>query len=144
MESGEKLCSVCSTEDSKYRCPKCRSFYCSLVCSKAHKSSGKCAPSEEAARRPKDGTKEQKQEQERSDLQSDVSVPVLLSESQKKELRRHPGVKTAVRSRRLRAQLRAIHCASDRQGALKRARLIPEFEDFVESLLEAVATKAPV
>lgn len=30
-------CEVCNAAESKYRCPKCRARYCSLVCFKAHK-----------------------------------------------------------------------------------------------------------
>ena len=31
------LCSVCGENGAKYRCPKCETVTCSLVCSKAHK-----------------------------------------------------------------------------------------------------------
>ena len=30
-------CGVCGKNDAKYRCPKCETVSCSLVCSKAHK-----------------------------------------------------------------------------------------------------------
>jgi len=35
--SSSKFCSVCNEENSKYKCPKCRSFYCSVGCCKKHK-----------------------------------------------------------------------------------------------------------
>ncbi|KAG2228859.1 hypothetical protein BDF21DRAFT_400600 [Thamnidium elegans] len=31
------LCKICEKEESKYKCPKCRAPYCSLVCFKQHK-----------------------------------------------------------------------------------------------------------
>ncbi|KAG2206156.1 hypothetical protein INT47_003805 [Mucor saturninus] len=31
------LCKICEKEQSKYKCPKCRAPYCSLVCFKKHK-----------------------------------------------------------------------------------------------------------
>lgn len=31
------LCKICEIEQSKYKCPKCRVSYCSLVCFKKHK-----------------------------------------------------------------------------------------------------------
>ena len=30
-------CGVCGKNDAKYRCPKCETVSCSLVCSKSHK-----------------------------------------------------------------------------------------------------------
>lgn len=39
-------CEVCSTVESKYKCPKCSTRYCSLECFKAHKNdSGDCGQS---------------------------------------------------------------------------------------------------
>ncbi|GBL61145.1 Box C/D snoRNA protein 1 [Araneus ventricosus] len=37
----ENLCSVCN-EPSKYRCPKCSTFSCSLECVKVHKEETAC------------------------------------------------------------------------------------------------------
>lgn len=33
-----KICSVCAKENSAYKCPKCKVFYCSVTCCKAHKA----------------------------------------------------------------------------------------------------------
>jgi len=35
-------CQVCNTQPSKYTCPGCSIKFCSLVCSKQHKSESKC------------------------------------------------------------------------------------------------------
>lgn len=36
-DSKPKLCELCGTELSKYRCPKCKILYCSVACFKSHK-----------------------------------------------------------------------------------------------------------
>ena len=33
-----KICIICQSENSKYKCPKCHSFYCSVSCFKDHKN----------------------------------------------------------------------------------------------------------
>ncbi|CAL1573863.1 unnamed protein product [Knipowitschia caucasica] len=39
-----QLCIVCSEQPPKYRCPACRSRYCSVVCYRKHKDS--CLPAQ--------------------------------------------------------------------------------------------------
>ena len=38
MPTQENSCVICSKLNSTYKCPKCRSVYCSLQCNKAHKA----------------------------------------------------------------------------------------------------------
>ncbi|XP_040277342.1 zinc finger HIT domain-containing protein 3 isoform X2 [Bufo bufo] len=38
-------CCTCSAESARYRCPRCRLQYCSVVCCKKHKET--CLPKEE-------------------------------------------------------------------------------------------------
>ncbi|XP_064425017.1 zinc finger HIT domain-containing protein 3 isoform X2 [Latimeria chalumnae] len=40
-----EICGICAGEAPKYRCPACRTRYCSVPCCKKHKES--CIPSEE-------------------------------------------------------------------------------------------------
>ncbi|WBW73083.1 snoRNA biogenesis protein Bcd1 [Schizosaccharomyces osmophilus] len=42
-EGRSKICSVCKTNVSKYRCPGCESLYCSLSCNKTHKERTECS-----------------------------------------------------------------------------------------------------
>ncbi|EPX70439.1 snoRNA biogenesis protein [Schizosaccharomyces octosporus yFS286] len=42
-EGRSKICSVCTTNISKYRCPGCETSYCSLNCNKTHKGQTKCS-----------------------------------------------------------------------------------------------------
>uniref|UniRef100_A0A3Q2D040 Zinc finger HIT-type containing 3 n=1 Tax=Cyprinodon variegatus TaxID=28743 RepID=A0A3Q2D040_CYPVA len=42
-----QICSVCSEQTPKYRCPSCRIRYCSLGCYKKHKDT--CLPAEKPA-----------------------------------------------------------------------------------------------
>jgi hypothetical protein len=37
-------CTVCSSNKASYKCPKCRSVYCSIQCNKVHKSSCSSQP----------------------------------------------------------------------------------------------------
>ncbi|KAI8061854.1 uncharacterized protein B0P05DRAFT_599502 [Gilbertella persicaria] len=39
------ICQICEKQEAKYKCPKCRAPYCSLVCFKTHKEIPCKAPS---------------------------------------------------------------------------------------------------
>lgn len=62
----------------------------------------------------------------------------FLSASQKAALASDEDVRGLVRSKRLRDQLERINSAPDRQAELKKARLIPEFEEFVSKMLHVI------
>ena len=141
----DKACVVCTSGKSKYRCPKCRGHYCSVACSGEHKlscvaikpesiSTEKVAPtsSNSDVNNKSVSPKESKLTAQRP---SDV---VLLSDAQKKALAKDEEVAATLRSKRLQDKLRRIHAAPNRQDALKKARLIPEFDAFVGSILSAV------
>lgn len=43
VNSNQKVCAVCSTNDAIYTCPRCAMRTCSLGCCKAHKLTYKCS-----------------------------------------------------------------------------------------------------
>ena len=82
-------------------------------------------------------TEEENLSKEREEILAERKL-VLLTDSQKRKLTTHVDVRQSMKSRRLRAQLERINNATDRQGELKRARLIPEFEAFISTMLKAI------
>lgn len=141
----ERICIICSADNSKYRCPKCRETYCSLPCSKLHKDTCSTARAS-AVKASDDQTNYKVASNENIGVTSrgeatDMSF-ALLSDAQKEALEKSPAVREAVRSKRLQSQLESINSASNRQAALKKARTIPEFEEFIEKVLSTVSEKA--
>lgn len=53
LGSGESLCVVCSEAEAKYRCPRCRSRYCSVKCFRLHKEA--CVPGTTSDVNPAEG-----------------------------------------------------------------------------------------
>ena len=142
-----KECVICSVAESKYRCPACRSLYCSVACSKAHKASGECTKVEGAVRPPPVPCTVTPSSGAAAAVVATVPRPVarpeealteFLSAAQKSALAADEDVRGLVRSKRLRDQLERVNSAPDRQAELKKARLIPEFEKFVSKMLHAI------
>jgi hypothetical protein len=142
-----KECVVCAKENANYRCPLCRERYCSVVCCSTHKLS--CANLEKQDKQEpnqrtdrNEGQGERKGE-ERTEGESVEEVKGnkssqserILTDFEKQKLRNSELIKSQLRSKRLVSDLMKIDSAEDRQDELKRARINPEFEQFVNTLL---------
>ena len=124
----KERCNVCKENDSKYRCPSCRMCYCSLQCSKIHKT--ECYPPIISADESKDN----------KETNNDGDEFILLSTEQKSDLINSNEIQDALKSTRLKNDLIAIDSAKNRQSVLKRARNKPEFEEFISKILKVVNT----
>ena len=119
-------CIVCKENDSKYRCTSCRLCYCSLKCSKIHKT--ECNPP----------TISKNEANDNNEREYDDDEFVLLSTEQKNALTNSYEIQDAIKSTRLKNELTAIDSAKDRQSILKRARNNPEFEEFINKILKVI------
>jgi len=77
-----------------------------------------------------------------SDIQNTVDTEsistVIIGERVKKRLRSSAEVQTYVRSKRLQAKIKQIDSSSDRSAALKSARMQPDFDAFVRTMLDTI------
>jgi len=143
-------CSVCSTEDSKYKCPKgdCSAPYCSVKCCKIHKettcgaTTTKVVGTDEKpgdAESPPEVDKKGAQVKprvisKRSDLEAKEGSTILTNE----QLAKLSALKDVLKSKRLQEHIIGVDGAADRSSALKKQRKNPEFEKFVQELVKVV------
>mmetsp|Transcript_8433 Transcript_8433/g.8597 ORF Transcript_8433/g.8597 Transcript_8433/m.8597 type:complete len:144 (-) Transcript_8433:191-622(-) len=127
------LCVCCSKANPSYRCPRCREKYCSVDCCSRHKSvcqkvdidklECKILPKTDTQPLPAVNTKD------------DSNRPILLNEQDYEYLRKSISLQRILKSERLREKITSIDSSPDRSVALKKARMNPEFEEFVDKLL---------
>ncbi|KAJ2827702.1 Zinc finger HIT domain-containing protein 3 [Coemansia erecta] len=130
----DKLCTICSTSVAKYKCPKCKSGYCSVGCYKIHKTEP-CTqplpdvklqtPTARASAVPE--TTEEDEEEEKHRLNSD-DLKKLGASAQVKELLADPQV---------RALMESVHSDPDPVQAVRILRQRADFEQLVQAMLEA-------
>ncbi len=134
-----KECVICQKENSAYKCPACKSHYCSLICCKTHKET--CIPVAKVTTIP---------------IVTEELKPIVgfkgdnekqfptLTEQQKINIFKSPELLSLIKSKRLRADLQCIDTSKDRQEALgKMRRSNPEFEGFVNSLMVEINKQVP-
>lgn len=131
-----KACQVCNENAFKYKCPKCRIPYCSVVCYKKHQ--------EEKCGEPK---KEDISQVEPEPAVAEIAVPVVnspewkLSIKQLDQLESSTYVKNAVKDTRLQAVIRQIDGAEDREEALEKMMATdPHFKTFVDQMITEMNT----
>jgi zinc finger HIT domain-containing protein 3 len=123
-KSGVAGCVVCGSEDlsKKYRCPRCRSPYCSLACCKEHKTI--CAISTEPAiAGVSQGPRELPRGNKRPRTDDDVDAIAeengwKLSEEQLLLIKSSTSLKSSLQNSRLRELILKVDGAKDRERAL--------------------------
>ena len=125
----DSVCKICNDTISKYRCPRCKIRYCSVRCYKDHQSTG-CVSVQYPS--IKDSCIAISPA---SYCDVDNSEARLLTEEQKRNLLGHEGLKTALKNKRLRTDLDYIDSAHNRRAALQKARLNPEFAEFISDIV---------
>ncbi|XP_015239132.1 PREDICTED: zinc finger HIT domain-containing protein 3 isoform X1 [Cyprinodon variegatus] len=133
-----QICSVCSEQTPKYRCPSCRIRYCSLGCYKKHKDT--CLPAEKPASQSpasKDAAGSAEPWSVEDLLQEDdiidkVPLQRLQSLSQSTELR------DLLCNPHLRQLLRSVDDAESKDAAIKAAMQEPLFVEFADECLKVV------
>ncbi|XP_034746823.1 zinc finger HIT domain-containing protein 3 [Etheostoma cragini] len=133
-----QICSVCSEQTPKYRCPACKIRYCSLGCYKRHKDT--CLPVEQpepTEPKVKDSFNTETWTvedllQEEEDIVDKVPLQRLQLLGQSKELR------DLLCNPHLRQLLRSIDGADSKADAMKAAMQEPLFVEFSDQCLKIV------
>ncbi|RLN45450.1 hypothetical protein BBJ28_00006629 [Nothophytophthora sp. Chile5] len=110
-----KLCAICETAESKYKCPTCRAPYCSAACCKKHKETP-CDPQpaiEAACPEPQAETPAPTHEaavaQPTEEKEGDVDPSTRLTEEQMSVLKASSGVKGMLANPAITHALAQIH-----------------------------------
>ncbi|KAF7665615.1 hypothetical protein LDENG_00136500 [Lucifuga dentata] len=132
-----QICSVCSEQTPKYRCPACKIRYCSVGCYKRHKDT--CLPIQQPAPNIPEAkaalsTKPWSVEDLLHDDDIIDKVPLQKLEllGQSKELR------DVLCNPHLRQLLRSIDSASSKEDGVKAAMQEPLFVEFADQCLKIV------
>lgn len=133
-----KQCIICNKENSNYKCPRCKTPYCSLACCKTHKQDCADVPSASATTVVTSSTSKIGNEAHKSIEAVKHTYPDLLTQEHMKKLESTPWlVKMLAGSKRLRDDIKSVDSATDRQAALTRIKLAkPHFGEFVDKLLQ--------
>ena len=146
-------CSICSENQPKYKCPKCRALYCSIACCKLHKE--KCTGSSEnhhnksrACIQSKYGLEELPLKAVEEKIKRRKMLALTSSvNSGKDEWRLTPDMLNRLQSSEwlrnevqsdggLRQILVDIDCSDDRETALLEAKQkYPNFASFIDNML---------
>lgn len=132
-----QLCSVCTEQTPKYKCPACKIRYCSLVCYKKHKDA--CLPGQPptpkvSESKPTISTDPWSVEDllHEDDLIDKVPMDKLQLLGQSKELQ------DLLCNPHLRQLLRSIDGAESKEDAMKAAMQEPLFVEFSDCCLKTV------
>ncbi|CEG37721.1 Predicted MYND Zn-finger protein/hormone receptor interactor [Plasmopara halstedii] len=126
-------CEVCKTAEAKYKCPTCRSPYCSLVCYKKHKETP-CEP---------EPVPDKHQEMLQSTPASaaidvDEEDAEKLTEEQLSVLKTSESVRKMLANPSITMALKQIECSQDMMKTLEKALLDPTFATFMYQALDEV------
>ncbi|KAK8763410.1 hypothetical protein V5799_033985 [Amblyomma americanum] len=127
MVAADQLCGVCGRGEARYRCPRCRTRYCSCGCYRDHKQEeGRCveppAPAPETSVEP--GYR--------------YPTPDTVPPEKLCRLRESEAVLEALRNGHLRALLRELDGSRDPERMLGALMREPIFVEFADACLEAV------
>nr|XP_057942911.1 zinc finger HIT domain-containing protein 3 [Doryrhamphus excisus] len=136
-----QVCSVCSEQTPKYRCPCCKIRYCSVSCYKRHKDS--CLPLKQPEPSVPEG-KDASGTDTRSveDLLQEDDIPDIVPPERLQLLGQSEELKDLLRNPHLRQLLRAVDSADSKEEAMKAAMQEPLFVEFSDQCLKVVENKA--
>ncbi|XP_043282205.1 zinc finger HIT domain-containing protein 3 [Venturia canescens] len=121
-----KLCSVCSKENSNYKCPTCKRPYCSFVCCKAHKEKN-CEPFETELK--ENNPKEKKYDFPTEDTVALEKLRLLRDGKEVKKCLSNPHVRDIVK---------AILIDEDPTKAIAAAMTEPIFVELADACLKII------
>ncbi|KAF9393044.1 hypothetical protein CPB97_004069 [Podila verticillata] len=138
MEKSKKICGVCDTNESKYKCPNCTLPYCSLVCYKKHKET----PCEKPAPIPEPETIPVPPVEPKPDYLEEESV-ALLNDDQLSRIAQSARLQELLKNEGLRRLVRMIDSSENPEYLLDKARKEDQrFMEFSEEILTIVG-RAP-
>ncbi|XP_053703995.1 zinc finger HIT domain-containing protein 3 [Synchiropus splendidus] len=136
-----QICSVCSDQETKYRCPACKIRYCSLGCYKIHKET--CAPVDGSSTSIADVKETSVTEPWNVDdllHEDDITDKVPLQRLQ--QLAHSKELKDLLCNPHLRQLLLSVDSAESKDEAMKTAMQEPLFVEFSNQCLKIVEHEA--
>ena len=132
MDKNKKTCITCNKTDSKYKCPLCHSFYCSISCFKEHRL--KCNNNLNNKNEDKD-----KQNEENTIVQPlnlDEDEDIILNEKQLSILKTNKSIMTKLKNKKLLKILKEIDSTKYKKRTLERQmEKDPDFKIFTTEIL---------
>lgn len=135
----KQACEVCKSKHAKYKCPTCRLPFCSVACSKTHKSTP-CKPPEKQPQ-PSSGVVNKAQAraaQSREESEKELDDCILLTPAQLALLDTNDEVQRKLRDDRVMDIIKRIDSAPNRTAALQLEMKNPAFLEFCDDIMEAV------
>ena len=135
MEKKIKLCIICNSNKSKYKCPKCTSFYCSISCFKIHKE--RCNKEKKDDINNKDEKKGNKNII--SPLNLDEDEDIILEKKDLEKLKENKKIMNMLKNKTLRKIIREIDSAKYKKRTLERMiNNDKNFKEFVQDILNTL------
>ena len=127
-----KKCIVCNTEEGKYKCRFCQSFYCSIKCYKEHNKI--C--------NEKNMVKEEKEQESGNNVQPlnlDEDEDIILTEDKLSVLKSNKSIMTKIKNKKLMKILKEIDSAKYKKRTLGRyMENDPDFKEFTTEILNTL------
>ncbi|KAF7988983.1 hypothetical protein HCN44_007293 [Aphidius gifuensis] len=130
-----KICSVCETNNALYKCPACKTPYCSIECCKNHKLN-KCETSI-ADDKNNNSTDESLEKKFEYNFPTEDTVPLDKLEL----LRSNDDVKQCLANPHVRDIIKEILTSPDQMTAIGNAIREPIFDELVGACLRLVEKK---
>ena len=133
----DKICIICNSNNSKYKCPICNSFYCSIPCFKNHK--------ENCNKKNKDDTdidlkdKQIENENKVLPLNLDEDEDIILTEKELSVLKTNKSIMTKIKNKKLLKILKEIDSTKYKKRTLEKVmENDPDFKAFTTEILETL------
>ncbi|XP_028322000.1 zinc finger HIT domain-containing protein 3 [Gouania willdenowi] len=135
-----QICTVCSKQAPKYKCPACKIRYCSLGCYKNHKDA--CLPVESKTSEPEEKTKLSSERWTVEDLlhEDDIIDKVPIQKLQL--LGQSTELRDLLCNPHLRRLLQSIDTAESKDDVMKAAMQEPLFVEFSDQCLKILENES--
>ena len=132
MDKKRKICITCNKTDSKYKCPLCHNFYCSILCFKEHKL--KC--NNKLNNKNEDNDKQNEENITVQPLNLDEDEDIILNEKQLSILKSNKSIMTKLKNKKLLKILKEIDSTKYKKRTLeKQMEIDPDFKIFTTEIL---------
>ena len=132
MDKKRKICITCNKTDSKYKCPLCHNFYCSILCFKEHKL--KC--NNKLNNKNEDKDKQNEENTIVQPLNLDEDEDIILNEKQLSILKTNKSIMTKLKNKKLLKILKEIDSTKYKKRTLeKQIQIDPDFKIFTTEIL---------
>ncbi|OXU31478.1 hypothetical protein TSAR_017002 [Trichomalopsis sarcophagae] len=126
-----KICCVCENKDAKYKCPKCKQTYCSVVCCNKHRDN--CKENTEVK-----VCSESKSPVKKSDMSYDFPTEDTVPIDKLEQLRYSEEVTNCLKNPQVRDIISSVLRDKDPTKAIAKAMIEPVFVELADACLKIV------